>query len=184
MPAGGSKLRGLPDGTKEAIVADVLTGRKSRNQIAEFYRTSEGSVRRLLDLYSDEDRLRIMAREAEKAKIAAAKKDADTVMGFGEDVATDMGYVLRKLKKLLEDAEDDEDRLMQLGSLKEMRNTLMALATIHGQISKKIEVSLDLKNSPAFLDLKTVVLEVLEAHPEAKADFLTRMGRMKLIEHG
>lgn len=176
-----SKLKPLPQATRDALVADILTGRKMRSEVAKFYQTSEGSVRRMLEEYSEEDRLRIMAKEAEKAKIAEAEAHADAVMGFGEDVSSDMKFVLRKLKGLLEDAEGDEDRLMQLGSLKEMRQTLMSLAEIHGQISKKIEVTMDLKNSPAFLELKTVVLEVLENHPAAKDDFLSRIAQMKLI---
>lgn len=179
-----SKLQPLPKATREALVADILTGRRSRGAIARYYKTSEASVRRMLDEFSEEERLRIMAKEAEKAKLAEAEAHASAVMGLGEDVSEDMKWLLRKLKQLLEDAEGDEDRLMQLGSMKEIRQSLMQPAEIRGQISKKIEVTMDIKNSPAFLDLKTVVLEVLEAHPAAKQDFLLRMGKMKLIADG
>ncbi len=179
MPA--SKLRGLPKATREAIVTRVLVGEVAKNAIARQYRTSDASVKRLVDSYSEAEQTMLIAKWMEGRQKAEAEAARETITLFGEDVATDMRWVLGKLKALIEQAEEDDDNYMVLVSLKETRQSLMALAEIQGKLSKRIEIDVDVKNSPAFHDLKMVTLRVLENHPQAKADFLAELHQMKLI---
>lgn len=95
---------------------------------------------------------------------------------------TDLKWVLRELKRILEESKDDEDRVLQLGTLRETHKVLNSLANIFGLVSKKVDVTIDINNSPAVLQIREVILNVLEQHPEAQADFLREMQRLQVIE--
>jgi len=124
----------------------------------------------------------IVARTIQEKRMQEALDHAEIVNEFGDDVQRDVKWLLRELKELLATSKGDEDRILQLGTLKELRQSLLALADLQGKLSKKIEVKFDLHESPAFLELRRVMMEVLEAHPEAKADFLDRMGKLKVVD--
>ena len=49
-------------------------------------------------------------------------------------------------------------------------------------MSKKVDVTIDINNSPAVLQIREVILNVLEQHPEAQADFLREMQRLRVIK--
>ena len=176
-----SKLQSLPKKTQEALVTRILVGEVAKNAIARQYCTSDTSVARLVQTFSDEEQAMLIARWMEGKQKAEAEAAQESVTLFGEDVATDMRWVLGKLKKLIEDTEETDDTYTFLMALKETRQALMALAEVQGKLAKRIEIDVDVKNSPAFHDLKMVVLKVLEHHPAAKADFLAELHGMKLI---
>jgi hypothetical protein len=97
-------------------------------------------------------------------------------------VDTDLKWVLGELKALFQSAKGDEDKLLQLGTLKEVRQSLMALAELHGKLNKRIDIHLNLNESPQFIKLRQIILTVLDRHPEAKADFLDEMRVLKVID--
>lgn len=107
---------------------------------------------------------------------------AAIVNEFGDDTDKDLKWVLRELKALLEGAKGDEDKVLQLGTLKELRQSLMALADLHGKLNKKMEIHLNLAESPQFIRLRKIILTVLDRHPDAKADFLDEMRVLKVID--
>ena len=176
------KLDGLQPAMQRQIALDMLLKRRSARVIGEGLGVSDNAVIRWMKKMPEDQKLMLLAEEAERSRVAEAEAAAASVTLFGEEVEDDMKWLLRKLKSLLEEAEGDEDRLLQLGSLKEIRQALMSLADVRGQLSKKVEVSVDVATSPAFLQLKKVVIDVLDNHPEAKTDFLTKMHEMKLPE--
>lgn len=180
--ASRSKLQSLPRSTQEVLVTDVLTGSRSKGSIAKQYKTSDTSVTRLVATFSEAEQAMLVAKWTEGKQLAEAKAAEQSITLFGEDVATDMRWVLGKLKKLIEDTEETDDTYTFLMALKETRQALMSLADVQGKLSKKIELQVDVKNSPAFHDLKMVVMRVLENHPAAKADFIAELHGMKLID--
>ena len=92
---------------------------------------------------------------------------------------------MREIETILERAKGNEDDLLALGSLKEMRTTLLALAKIHGQLNQELTVRhINISEDPRFNTLRTIILDVLERHPVAKADFLGRIQSQLQIDHG
>lgn len=171
----------LPRAQRDEIVRDVVLGRKSMLQVAREQKVSDTSVSRFMRTVTEEERLGILAQAAQDAKMATALRNADLVNELGEDTEKDLKWVLSELKALLTDAKDDKDRLMQLGSLKELRTALMALAELQGKLNRKIDISLNLNESPQFIQLRSIILHVLERHPDAKEDFLHEMRRLQVI---
>jgi len=179
--AGKHKLDLLPKAKRDEIVRDIVLGRRSMWKVSQDLGIADTSVGRYMATVKEEERLEIIARAAHDSKIAAAMQNADLVNELGADTDKDLKFVLRELKALLDAAKGDEDRILQLGTLKELRQALMALSEIQGKLNKKVEITFGLHESPAFLELRRVILTVLERHPDAKADFLTEMGRLKVV---
>ncbi|SHL40718.1 hypothetical protein SAMN05444414_11329 [Roseovarius marisflavi] len=110
---------------------------------------------------------------------------ADLVASDGDDIDADLRWLLRRLRKVIEEADEtgEPDRILELAQMKEMRQTLMDLAKVRGMFSNKIDVTVDLGTSPQFIMLRKIILKVLEQHPAAKADFLAKMQTLKVVEH-
>lgn len=176
------KMALLPEAQRAAYVRDVLLGRKSMYQAGKELGFSDMAIARFIAAIPEEEKLRIVATAMHDAKLQDALKNAAVANEFGDDVDQDLKWVLRELKDLFQAAKGDEDRLLQLGSLKEVRASLMALAELHGKLNKKIDIHLNLAESPQFIKLRQIILTVLDRHPEAKADFLDEMRVLKVID--
>jgi len=140
------------------------------------------SIKRWFMSIPEDEKLRLVAQHLERARLAETERAAAVVTNLGDDVVTDLKWVLRELKRILEESKDDEDRVLQLGTLRETHKVLNSLANIFGLVSKKVDVTIDINNSPAVLKIREVILNVLEQHPEAQADFLREMQRLQVIE--
>lgn len=179
----------LPKDVRDKAVQDIVLGRRSMYQVTKDLSARKGfsitstAVARYMSTVTEDERLEIIANAMGEAKLADIREKAQIVDEFGEDTYKDLKWVLRELKALLEAAKDDEDRQMQLGSLKEIRQSLMSLADLHGKLNKRMDVHLNLNESPQFIQLRQIILNVLERHPDAKADFLEEMKVLKVLEH-
>ncbi len=177
------KMALLPDDKRLHYTTEIVLGRMSMEQAGRELGISGMSVARWVTTITDEDRLAIVAQHFHDTKVQTALKHAAVANEFGDDVDQDLRWVLRQLKDLFEGAKGDEDRLLQLGTLKEVRTSLMALAELHGRLNKKIDIHLNLAESPQFIKLRSIILTVLDRHPEAKADFLQEMRVLKVLDH-
>mgnify|MGYP002789574333 CR=1 FL=1 len=180
--AGTHKLAMLPKEKRDEIVRDVVLGRKSMFQVSREMMVSDTSVSRFMRTVPEEERLAILAQAAHDAKIAEANRNAILVHELGEDTEKDLKWVLHELKTLLSAARGDDEKLVQLGTLKEVRQALMSLAELQGKLNRKVEISLNLSESPQFIQLRQIILSVLDRHPEAKADFLQEMRVLQVID--
>lgn len=181
-PGSMSKLDMMPKDKRADVVKRIVLGRCSMFQMAKELDVTDTTVARWMRQVTEDERLEILAQAAHDAKIADFKTRGELVDEFGEDTDKDLKWVLRELKALLEDAKDDKDRALQLGPLKELRQSLMALADLHGKLNKKMDIHLNLNESPQFIQLRQIILHVLDKHPAAKADFLDEMKVLKVIE--
>ncbi|MET4130028.1 hypothetical protein [Roseovarius sp. MBR-6] len=176
------KLDQLPKAKRDEIVRDVVLGRKSMLQVSREMLVSDTSVSRFMRTVTEEERLGILAQAAHDSKIAEATRNAALVNDLGEDTEKDLKWVLHELKTLLSAARGDDDKMIQLGTLKEVRQALMSLADLQGKLNRKIDISLNLNESPQFIQLRQIILHVLDRHPEAKADFLKEMHVLQVID--
>ncbi|PIE13502.1 MAG: hypothetical protein CSA68_11640 [Rhodobacterales bacterium] len=177
-----SKIDKLPKAKRDAIVRDIVLGRKSMWAASKELGIADTSVGRYMATVTEEERLGIIAAAMGEAKMAELQEQADLVNQFGEDTDKDLKWVLRELKSLLSDAKGDDDKTLALGTLKELRQSLMALADLHGKLNKKMDVHLNLNESPQFIQLRSIILKVLNNHPAAKHEFLDEMDRMGVIQ--
>lgn len=177
-----SKIARKPQKLRDEMARQIILGHISMHAAAKEFKVTPATVSRWIGGYTEEDRLRIMSEALEKKRVQEGHDVAEFVNELGDDITSDLKWVLRELKRLLEDAKGDDEKALQLGALKELRQSLMAVADITGKLSKRVEVSFELHESPAFLELRSVMLKVLEKHPEAKMDFLQEMGRLKVVE--
>lgn len=183
------KLLNLPTKVREAAVRDIVLGRRSMYQVTKDlerdhkFKISDTAVSRFMSNFvGEQERIKILADAAHDAKIAEAVARGELIDEFGEDTDRDLKWVLRELKSLLQDAKDDDERALQLGTLKELRQSLMALADLHGKLNKKMDIHLNLNESPQFIQLRQIILTVLERHPDAKADFLSEMKVLQVCQ--
>jgi len=177
-----SKIDQLPKGKRDAVVRDVVLGRRSMWQVSKDLSISDSSVARYMAKVTEEERTSIVADSIAASKLKDAHNKAAIIDTLGEDTDKDLKWVLRELKTLLEGAKDDDDRALALGTLKELRQSLMSLADLHGKLNKKIDVHLNLNESPQFIQLRQIILTVLDRYPDAKTDFLDEMKVLQVIE--
>lgn len=177
-----TKMALLPKERQDHYKRELLLGRMSMLACGKELGISDMSVARFVATIPDEERLAIIAQHYHDTKVRSALTNAAIVDEMGEDTDKDLKWVLRELKELLEDAKGDEDRVLQLGTLKELRQSLMALAELHGKLNKKMDIHLNLNESPQFIKLRSIILTVLDRHPEAKADFLDEMRVLQVID--
>jgi hypothetical protein len=160
------------------IVCDVVLERRTLTDIARRCGIDTTTLQRFRDTYITEDVRRVVMVQD---KLAAKQFEAGVLNEDRVEIDGDLRWVIQKLKALLQDAEGDEDRLLQLGSLREIRQSLLALAELQGKLNKELTVHLNLNESPQFLTLREIILRVLDRHPEAKADFLDEMRVLKVL---
>jgi hypothetical protein len=53
---------------------------------------------------------------------------------------------------------------------------------VHGSLRSELTVNVNLNDSPQWLQLRDVLLDVFERHPQAKQDFIER-ARFLRLEH-
>ena len=177
------KMALLPDDKRLHYTTEIVLGRMSMEQAGRELGISGMSVARWVTTITDEERLAIVAQHFHDTKVQTALKHAAVANEFGDETSQDLKWVLRQLKALFEGANGDDEKLLKLGTLKELRQSLMALAELHGQLNKKIDIHLNLAESPQFIRLRQIILTVLDRHPEAKADFLDEMRVLKVLDH-
>ena len=176
------KMAMLPDDRRQHYVREILLGRMSMDQAGRELEVSGMSVARYISIIPEDEKLAVLAQAFHDSKVQTALQHAAIVNEFGDDTDKDLKWVLRELKTLLESASGDDEKVLKLGTLKELRQSLMALADLHGKLNKKMEIHLNLNESPQFIKLRQIILSVLDRHPDAKSDFLDEMRVLKVID--
>lgn len=127
---------------------------------------------------SEEDRRRILLdvkREADQAV-------ADELNGEAVEIKGGLARIVRELETILNRAKARGDDPLALVSLKELRATLLDLAKVFGSLKSELTVNVNLNDHPSWLQLRGVLLDVFERHPQAKQDFIERT-RFLRLEH-
>ena len=73
---------------------------------------------------------------------------------------------------------------LALASLKEMRQTLIDLAKIHGTLKNELVVKIDLATSPQWAQLREILVEVFEQFPNAERAFVSKVRHLGVIDAG
>lgn len=164
---------------RDGLDRDLVRGMSARS-VARNYGLHEDSVLRHAKNHLTEDQRREIAVEIKRERAQAV---ADELNGDRVEVDGGLQRIVHEIDALLRRAKADGNDPLALMSLKEMRQTLMSLAQLHGSLRQELTVNVNLNESPQFLTLRELILRVLERHPAAKADFLGEMKRLA-ISHG
>lgn len=171
----------LPKSKQEQLIVALATGETSYFQVGKDLGIADNSVRRWFLSIPEDQKLLLVARAKQRADVAAKRDAAGILMSDGDDIDHDLRWILRRLKKAIEDCEDD-DKLLELAQLREMRHTLESLAKVRGMFNQKIDVTIDLGSSPQFIVLRQIILRVLDQYPDAKMAFLNEMQTLKVLD--
>jgi hypothetical protein len=173
--------KNLSEQQRKDMIARIQTRESNANKEADRWSTSRSNIVRYLKIVPESEKLIIAAEYEQKRKVKAAQQAADVIGEVGDDIDGDLRYILRRLRNAIESAEDD-DKLLELAQLREMRHTLESLAKIRGMFNQRIDVQINLAESPQWMVLRQIMTRVLDAHPDAKLAFMREMRALKVIE--
>lgn len=162
---------------RDQLIVDIVTGATNYFQASKQIGISDSSIRRWFESVPEDEKLILAAQAKQRMEVAQKKDAAGILMSDGDDIDQDLRWLIKRLRDAVEACNDDE-KLLELAQMREMRNNLMALAKVRGMFNQKIEVSFDMASSPQFLALRSLIIRVLERHPEAKHDFLNELEGM------
>ena len=111
------------------------------------------------------------------AEVRVDKAEADTAVLNDErmDVARTYESLARRVEKLINKAEENEDDGFALAAMEGLRKVLRDIATMHGKMATQLSVELKLAESPEWVTLKQIICEVCDEVPGAREAFLRRM---------
>ena len=162
-------------------------------KIDRFLVTKEMSTRAIaakFDLHSDALHRHLKAHVTEEQKrqiLLDVKREADQAVadelnGEAVEIKGGLARIVRELETILNRAKARGDDPLALVSLRELRSTLLDLAKVYGSLKSELTVTVNLNDSPQWLQLRDVLLDVFERHPQAKQDFIER-ARFLRLEH-
>ena len=94
----------------------------------------------------------------------------------------DVERIVREIDSILRRAKAAGDDQLALISLRDMRQTLMDMARIYGQLQQVTTINVKVAELPQWAQLKTILVEVFRLHPDAGETFMTKTRHMHLIE--
>jgi hypothetical protein len=149
--------------------------RGTQLEIADRYEVGIQSIRTHMDKHvGQEDMVQIYALEREKSAKNIVQSDRT-------DVVATLQKLSHEAEQFLERAKTDNDIRAGITVIGELRKQIELTARVLGTLSENGSTMI-LAQHPQFIEVRNIILDVLEQHPEAKADFLQRLGS-KAIGH-
>jgi hypothetical protein len=165
---------------KTAEIEKAVIGRfDAKARIAERHGLHPDAINRHMRNHVSEERKKEILLEIKREKSAAidAEINQDTV-----DIKEGLQWIVREIDGILRRAKAAGDDTLALTSLRDMRQTLMDMARIYGQLQQITTVNVNVADLPQWQQLKAILVEVFRLHPSAGETFLTKTGHLRLIE--
>jgi len=167
---------------RDQLVVDLVTGATTKYAASKEFGMSDNSIKRWFATVPEDEKLILVAKAKQRTEAAQRRDAAGILMSDGDDIDNDLRWLVKRIRSAIEACTDD-DKLLELAQMREMRQQLMDLAKVRGMFSNKIDIAINLADSPQFILLRQIILTVLDQHPDAKADFLLEMQKMQVLEH-
>ena len=180
MPAKGGRPCTVCEHRKTAEIEKAVIGRfDAKARIAERHGLHSDAVDRHMRNHVSEERKKEILIEIKREKSAAldAEINRDTV-----DIKEGLQRIVREIDSILRRAKAAGDDQLALISLRDMRQTLMDMARIYGQLQQVTTVNVNVGDLPQWQQLKAILVEVFRLHPDAGETFLTKTRHLCLIE--
>lgn len=111
------------------------------------------------------------------AEVRLSKIEGDTAILNEDrlDVGRTYESLAARVEKLITKAEENEDDAFALSAMENLRKILRDIATMHGRMSTNLTVSVNLSQSPEWVTLKGVLMQVCDEVPAAREPLLRLM---------
>jgi len=96
------------------------------------------------------------------------------------EVQSGLKRCIKEIERILDRAKDDEDAVLQLAALKEMRATLIDLAKIYGTLKQSLTINVALTDSPEWYELRSILVAIFHEHEEAGRAFVERARKLNV----
>jgi hypothetical protein len=123
-------------------------------------------------------RKRIYAEETEKRELQANSTAHGIVESDKIDVMLSLKNLSEECRALLKKAKDDKDNEFALKTITELRRQVELAARILGDLTDTQNNTIIIHSHPEWQKVRSVILGILERHPEAKADFIQTIGAL------
>jgi predicted component of type VI protein secretion system len=117
----------------------------------------------------------VLAHQRETKEAEDAELNEDQV-----EISTSMKTVLREIEKILNKVKEEDDHVLSLTALRDMRATLMDLGKIYGQLNDKTTIQVSINEAPEWVRLRLILGDVFRDHPAAGSTFLERVNLERL----
>ena len=180
MPSKGGRPCTVCEHRKTAEIEKAVIGRfDAKARIANKHGLHADAIDRHMRNHVPEERKKEVLLEIKREKSAAldAEINRDTV-----DIKQGLQRIVREIDSILRRAKAAGDDQLALTSLRDMRQTLMDMARIYGQLQEVTTINVNVAELPQWAQLKTILVEVFRLHPDAGETFMTKTRHMHLIE--
>lgn len=133
----------------------ALVGETSNLSVSSLFGVSESAVRRHKGNHLP-------------AKLVLAEKAAE--VADADNLLDQVGDLQRRTMAVLEAAEASHEHRTALSAIREARGNLELLAKLIGQLDERPQINVLV--SPEWLELRTVIVGALDAHPDARESVL------------
>jgi hypothetical protein len=157
----------------------LVTKEMSHRAMADKFDLGTDALHRHLRSHVAEDRKRQILLDVKREADQAV---ADELNGEAVEIKSGLARIVRELEAILNRAKARGDDPLALVSLKELRGTLLDLAKVYGSLKSELTVTVNLAESPQWVQLRDILMDVLSRHPQAKQDFIER-ARFLRLEH-
>lgn len=183
MPRGVPKERRCLACThnKEPMISkDAVLGNGSLSEIGERYGLSRDVIHRHKQHIDEAKKRRIFAQAARDEEVTEQQEIAGRLNDERVEVQSGLKRCIKEIERILEEAKGDEDRILQLAALKEMRSALIDLAKIYGTLKQSLTINVSLTDSPEWLELRSILVDVFREHPAAERMFVEKARRLNV----
>lgn len=162
--------------SREEIEDALVLKESSYDALARrFTDMSADAIRRhMTNHVGTKERKEIYARAMTKRELDADAKVADDKI----NVIASLKRLSKECEGLLKQAKAGGDGDLALRTIAELRRQVELAAKILGDLTEVKNQTVIVQGHPAWLQIRDVLLEVLERHPDAKADFVRTFGKL------
>jgi len=157
---------------KKTIIKQLVLGKPPATQIAKRLGMHVDSVRRYkAEKITPEMRAKVFAEN----RIAEVEKDVAVINEDRMDVANTYESLAKRVDRLLSKAEENDDDAFTLAAAEGLRKVLRDIATLQGKMAQSVSVTVTLAQSPEWLTLRRILMEVCAEVPAAREPLLRKM---------
>lgn len=161
-----------------AINKDLVLGMSMR-EAADKYGLSKDAMHRHSRTHIDEAAKRrvLLDRKRVEEQQVATELNEERV-----EISGGLRRCVKEIEGILERAKEQNDDPLALASLREMRQTLIDLAKLHGTLKNELTVRVDLAASPQWAQLREILCEVFADYPATERAFVEKVRHLGVVE--
>lgn len=156
-----------------AINRDLIFGMSMREAGEKYGMKKDAMHRHNRTCIDEAQKRKIVADDIRSRELAEHQGDAKVINDQSGEIEKELRWCLKKVREVVERAEESEDDPLVLAGAKEMRAALVDLAKLLGVLKRDLHVTVSLTDSsPEWLALRSILVQVFRNHPDAERQFV------------